>query len=178
VVRGAPPKPLSSMAISVHEAGHAVAHYLYKIPMTHVSIVSTERTTAHVLHIDNRRDERLNQNWSERRSRAYAERLIRCALAGGIAQKKYRPSSFDEYHASLDWDNALQFAATQSGSLEEAMAWCHLLSIQTKQELLLQRNWTAVMCLARELRSAKFLPSRAVRRIIEAAWADFFASRE
>jgi hypothetical protein len=157
---------LSPMAICVHEAGHAVAHYLYKVPITYVSVIPSSENTGHVLHVDRRRDQRLNREWREGRARAYAQRLIRCALAGGIAQKNYNPRTFHEHHTSVDWDNALRWAITQSASLEEALAWCNLIYIQTRQDLLTARNWAAIMVLAKELRGNKLLSSRDTRRII------------
>ena len=153
------------MAVCVHEAGHAVAHLLYRIPMKHISVIPNTETTGHVLSVDKRRDERLNQDWNERRSRDYAERLIKCALAGGIAQKKYNPRTFRHFHSSLDWDNAISFATTNCGSLDEAIAWCNLLFIQAKQDLLLDRNWAAVMVLANTLKKEKQISSRRMREL-------------
>jgi hypothetical protein len=160
---------LSLMTISVHEAGHAVAHLLYKIPMKHVSVIPEGESGGHVLSADKRRDTILNQNWNERRSRSYAERLIKCALAGEVAQNKYKPSSFHQIHSSHDWENAVSFASSQSGSFEEAMAWCNLLLIQTKQDLCIEYNSAAIVQLARRLKSDKILSSREARRIAELA---------
>jgi hypothetical protein len=159
-------QPLSLMSVCVHEAGHAVAHYLYRVPMIYVSVVPSSESTGHVLHVDKHREQRLNAEWREARARAYAQRLISCALAGGIAQKNYNPRTFHEDHTSVDWDSALRWATTQSASLEEALAWCNLIYIQTKQDLLTPRNWATIMILAKELRSKKFLSSRDTRRII------------
>jgi hypothetical protein len=167
--RRRPTEKLSQMTICVHEAGHAVAHFIYRVPFRHVSVIPDDHRIGHVFHVDSRRDERLNQSWNERRSRTYAERLIKCAIAGEIAQRKYRPRSFDRLQSAPDWSTAIDFASSQSGSLEEAMAWCNLLYIQAKQELQLDYNWSAVLQLAKELRSKRWLTYRQAQQVIERA---------
>jgi hypothetical protein len=157
---------LSLMTICVHEAGHAVAHLLYKIPMKHVSVIPEGESGGHVLSADKHRHTILSQKGNQRRSRSYAERKIKCALAGEIAQRKYKPSSVQPIHSSHDWQNAISFASMESGSFEEAMAWCNLLLIQTRQELLIDYNWAAIILLARRLKSDRFLSSWQARQTV------------
>lgn len=162
-----PSVSLSLMTICVHEAGHAVAHFLYKIPMKHVYIIPKGNTEGSVLSPDRRRYKILNKNWKKRQSKSYAERLIKCALAGEVAQKQYKPGSVHQLHSSHDWQNAISFASSQSGSFEKAMAWCDNLLIQTKQDLCIEYNWTAILLLAQTLKSRKFLSSQEARSIVE-----------
>lgn len=73
----------------VHEAGHAVACYIYRIPIRFVTVEPEDKylglVKSHVVRVR----ERL-EDWRARRPRLLAERIIRACLAGEIAQRSSR----------------------------------------------------------------------------------------
>jgi len=153
-------------AICHHEAGHAVACYMYKISIRFVTVEPEDKylglVKTHVVRVR----ERL-EDWRIRRPRLLAERFVRVCLAGEIAQKRYSKKSFSPYHSKYDWDIAVNVAAKICGNLEEALAWCHFLYLNTRNELTGDRNWKAVKALANRLKTEKRLGAREARRIIE-----------
>lgn len=157
------------MAICVHEAGHAMACFLYKIPVKEITVVPDEAYLGKVSPLVVRAQERLGFERRERRQRALAERIIRCCLAGAIAQKKYSKASFRKHHATKDREIALDMAIRISGSVEEALALCQLLGIQIKQELQLPHNWRPIMALARQMKKHRTLSGRKARALLKVA---------
>jgi hypothetical protein len=150
---------LEFRTVCYHEAGHAVACYLYRIPIRSVTVVG------HVAMNIMRAAERL-EDWRERRSRPLAERIIRVCVAGEIAQKRHLRQAFRAYHSRHDWDYATNIAVKFSGSLKEAMAWCHYLYLNTQGELCYGANWDAIKKLAKELKTQKTIQGVNVLRII------------
>jgi hypothetical protein len=62
--------------------------------------------------------------------------------------------------------------------LEESLAWCHLLYIQTKQEILIDYNWAAIHALACALKTRRIIRAREAKQIMLAGEAAFFVQYE
>jgi ATP-dependent Zn protease len=98
-------------AVAYHEAGHAVAAFAYGIGIGRdgITIVPgrTSLGSAHALkHI--RGDLEFGQ-WSGTMRRQIEEKVIMCC-AGGIAQRRHRPSSVRRHHAGSDRDQVFEFS--------------------------------------------------------------------
>jgi hypothetical protein len=166
VGKSSSPHDLEFRVMCFHEAGHALACYLYKIPIRAVTVEPDARYIGNVSM--NIRDARQRlEGWHERRARSLAERIIRACVSGQIAEKRYSTKSFWKNHSRHDWDIAIDVADKFSGSLKEAMAWCHYLYLNMENELLGERNWNVIKALAKELRSRKTIRGFEARRLIE-----------
>lgn len=154
------------MSLCVHEAGHAMACFLFRIPMRQITVKADGLYLGKVSPLILKARERLDYEWRPQRQRRLAERIVRCALAGPIAQKEYSRHSFRKYHAAKDGEIAFDIASRVSGSDEEALAWCKLLEIQTRQEFQLEQNWRTLMMLAHKLRKHHTISGREARALL------------
>ena len=92
------------------------------------------------------------------------EKRAMIALAGPIAQKLYNPRSFRNYHASADYNAAVEMALRVNGSAEQAEAWLKWVEIRTRETL--QTQWSIVGRVAKELLRASTLNGEEVQRIV------------
>jgi hypothetical protein len=74
-----------------------------------------------------------------RQIRLRGERLIRVSLAGPIAQRRFNPRSWREYHGQHDHDKALDMVCYYAQYPEHAQAYMRVLEIEARQ--LVDRNW-------------------------------------
>jgi hypothetical protein len=157
---------LEFRAMCFHEAGHALACYLYRIPFGAVTVGLDGRYIGKV-SISIRDAFKRLERWDKRGARSLAERIIRACVSGQIAEKKYSTKSSWKNHSRYDWEIVERVADKFSGSLKEAVAWSHYLYLNTEDELLCKSNWNTIKTLAKELRKHKMIGKTKARRLIK-----------
>ena len=93
--------------------------------------------------------------------------LAMIALADPIAQRIYAARSFRNYHASLDYREAVDISEIVNGSSEQAKAWLKWLEIRTRDDM--KGLWPIIERLADELLAAETLEAGQIQAIITSA---------
>ena len=150
-------------AVAYHEAGHAFMAWKEGVRIHRLSIVPDESTNGRVKHESPLKGVRLDIDNSGR-ARVRAEKHIRIYLAGPIAQRKHRPSSWRQWHGRSDHDEAADLIFRVTGSDEEANAYIKRLSIQTSN--MLKANWPLVSRLAVAALEHRTLPWRDIKQVL------------
>jgi ATP-dependent Zn protease len=150
-------------ATAYHEAGHAVMCRHEGVRLNKVTIVSDESTAGSCGHEKLIRGKYPDTDDSDR-MRLKIEKRVRIALAGVIAQKLYNPRSFRNYHASADYEAAVDMALHVSGSAKQAEAWLKWLEICTRDTI--QAQWSIVEGLAEALLKESTLNGEQVQRLV------------
>ena len=148
-------------ATAYHEAGHAVMTYLEGVPIHRVSIVPGTGNVGHVRHgragpteaaiLDHRR-----QAVVQRR----LERRARIALAGYVAQRKFRPTSVRNHQWEADRRTVHDCVDVLSRwSPRCHLAYWRLLQIQTEDKLYAPQHWKMIKAVAKDLLKYRELKS-------------------
>jgi len=83
------------------------------------------------------------------RARLAAERAILVSLAGPLAQRRYRPSSWRRAHGALDLSRARALAAAVTDNRRQALALMKFLEIRADD--ILAARWRKVEVIAKRL---------------------------
>ena len=161
-------KESRSQATAYHEAGHAVACFMYDIKLHSISIRPDEDSHGRVNH--NNPLFRISDNAGDL-SASQRQRIERCvviALAGNVAQRRFNPRSVRSHHAQNDFNKAADVLSHLSGSDKELQAYMNLLLIRA--ENLLMRMWPSVTALASSLLKESALSGEQATAIIRGPW--------
>jgi hypothetical protein len=134
-------------ASAYHEAGHAVAAWKLGYRSISASIVAVDDSVGEVRH-ENPYGNNARYDGSEL-GRLRIERAIIIRLAGPIAQKRYRPTSWRRWQGGADYAVAADLALQVWDSGEIASAFLKWLDLRAKA--LVEQNWPAVERLANAL---------------------------
>ncbi|MGD0075162.1 MAG: hypothetical protein ABSD31_12610 [Candidatus Binataceae bacterium] len=105
------------------------------------------------------------------RLRRRVEKLALVALAGQIAQARFRRTSLHSWHHETDYTNAYDLVSYLAQSDCETKAWLKLLYVRAKQ--MIDLHWQAVQGLARNLVSRKVLSGKEARDILARATVSY-----
>jgi hypothetical protein len=136
---------MSREATAYHEAGHAVAAWCLGYRPSTATIIPGTDSIGQVRHenpfpgIDLEFD---GSNWRRLR----IERAIMICLAGPIAQRRYRKTSWRRWHGGTDYVTATELALRVSGSSEIASAFLKWLNLRTA--LLVDEHWRDIKRIA------------------------------
>lgn len=147
-----------------HEAGHAIAAWRQRIAISSVTIKPGEDYSGRLLFGRSRTP---NLDEATDRARLWSERRIITALAGPIAQRKYRPSSVRGWHAREDYHVAADLALHIQGSGKLATAYLRWLNVST--EALVSANWTHIEAVAAALLEGRTIAGKDVLAVLLAA---------
>lgn len=128
-------------ATAYHEAGHAVVKWILGLPIDDVSIVRDEESHGHTTGQPAVSDLQLDSDNSDE-ARIRAEKDAMDSLAGMIAQRRFRPRSCRNYHASRDWKCAEDLLSGFVQSDRELNALLKLLEIRNQD--LFDLHWKLV----------------------------------
>ena len=146
-----------------HEAGHAVVAWLCGVRITGITIIRTDDARGSCAH------ENLLRGYSEYdgsdRMRMRIEKLVMIAMAGLTAQRFHRPRGVRYYHATSDYQMAVDLAFSVNGSSEATNAWIKWLEMRTQG--MLRRNWLWVTELAKQLLRSGTLNKNEVERVLQ-----------
>ena len=141
-------KEMSREATAYHEAGHAIAAWSLGYRPTAASIVPTAESEGQVRHENPFPGITLEVDGSDM-ARLKVERAIIICLAGPIAQKRYRHTSWRRWHGAADYAKATDLALRVCGSSKIANAFLKWLDLRAKS--LIEDHWDAVERIAMEL---------------------------
>jgi hypothetical protein len=163
------PFPLSLRATAFHEAGHAVACIHEHVPLSTVSIAPTEDSFGHVGHRNVLRG--CNIEWENKLDhRMKMERLVRIALVGPAAERRFSRKGYRRYGGKSDLKFAFELVQFFVGNEEEGSAYLRLLGIQTRNFLNRPGVWDEITALATALLEEKTLTPKRSRSIVRAAF--------
>lgn len=169
-----PRLPSKSVLLSTayHEAGHAVAAFLQDIRFEKgtITIVPADGASGYFTHEKVMKRLRPDLDCSDR-VRIRAEKLIVLCLAGPEAQRRHRASSVRSYHASSDYNVAVDCSGYFVGNSEVHTAYMKYLLARTKALFYRPRAWEAVEALAGELVSKRTLRGDEALKVIRSAFA-------
>lgn len=154
---------MPDIAVAYHEAGHAVIGQKLGVPVRRVSIEPTEAYRGMVLIDDPVRGIKDGDETSDR-ARLRVERTIIVRLAGPVAQRKHRPSSWRRYHGSDDYRGLAGLAACfyDGETLDAFIRWLEL-----RTQDLVEIHMSAIDRVAQALLERKTLTSDEIKEI---AW--------
>lgn len=134
-------------ATAYHEAGHAVAAWKLGYRPISASIIGADESVGEVRH-ENPYGNHAGYDGSEL-GRLRIERAIIIRLAGPIAQKLYRPTSWRRWQGGADYAVAADLALLVWGSGEIASAFLKWLDLRAKA--FIEQNWPVVERVANAL---------------------------
>jgi hypothetical protein len=150
-------------ATSYHEAGHAVIAQMLGVRVHLISIEPGEHWDGFVRH-----EKVLSKAQAyvlpDGRKRLRAERLMQIALAGPLAQRRYRRCSFRSAHARSDYENVTDLALSICGSERSTDAYLRWLSIVVTEAV--DRHWPIIDVVAKELFERRTLTGTALRELV------------
>lgn len=149
-----------------HEAGHAVVAWTQSLTIYSVSIDANQREAGYVLHQDGLHSGDLVFSPRSGRARLGAERNIRVALAGAIAQRFFAPASLNEKHNSNDRAAVETLLEALHGEANRNLIDAHHRLLEIETELLVSKNWPIIEAVASELIRHKQLTGARVSGII------------
>jgi hypothetical protein len=132
---------MSREATAYHEAGHAVAAWSVGYRPTTASIEAGNDSVGQVRHEEPFPGISFEFDGSDM-ARLKIERAIMICLAGPIAQKRYRRSSWRKWHGVADYATATELALRACGSSDIARAFLKWLALRA--ESLVDDHWSAV----------------------------------
>ena len=141
-------KARSREATAYHEAGHAVAAWNLGYRSIRASITAGHESAGEVRHESPLVGDEVEFDGSEL-ARLRVERVIIIRLAGPIAQKRHRRTSWRRWHGGTDYAVAADLALRVCGSGEIASAFLKWLDRRAKA--LVEEHWPAVERLANAL---------------------------
>jgi hypothetical protein len=135
-------------ASAYHESGHAVAAWKLGYRSIRASITAGDESAGEVRHESPLPSDQVEFDGSEL-ARLRVERIIIIRLAGPIAQKRYRRTSWRRWHGGADHAVAADLALRVCGSGEIASAFLKWLDLRAKA--LVEEHWPAIERLANAL---------------------------
>ena len=183
--------PPQDVQVAYHEAGHAVAHFLLRVPFEYVTIEPGEDYDGRVSGpgVPRRLREALDLRENTSAMRRFAEKSIMCLMAGSEAEARAAgprqgrpgepsPTVFvrDKTDAGQAFDIALR-AVDEDEELEQAGAFVEWLRVRIKWLLARPRHWAAVEAVAQVLLERRTLTARDARKISRNAIAQAKATR-
>jgi hypothetical protein len=161
--------PLSLRATAFHEAGHARACIHEHVALSNVSIAPTEDSFGHVGHRNILHG--CNIEWEDNpQHRMRMECLVRIALAGPAAERRFSPQGYRRYGGKGDLQFAFELVQFFVGNEEEGSAYLRLLEIQTRNFLNRPGVWDEITALATALLEETTLTPKRTRSIVQAAF--------
>jgi hypothetical protein len=174
---GGPAKRLQRAAY--HEAGHAVAAYVLRLPVRGVSISEDEDASGRVEYAPPPASFRPDVWYGEaRRTEHRIEAHIIRALAGPAAEARWIGRR-NHVGASGDYRAARDLADYVAGDPSGEGAWRYVAWLEYRAEDLVQREhyWAAIEALAAELLARRRLGPRQARAVIKGAISARFGLR-
>ncbi|MDC7746482.1 hypothetical protein [Rhizobium binxianense] len=149
-----------------HEAGHAVAAWTQRLAIYSASIAADRENAGYVIHQDSLRPGDLSFSPQSARTRLAAERNIRVALAGEIAQRLFDPSSVDHRHSANDRLAVNTLLVTLHGAMHRSLIDAHLQLLEIETKLIVSKYWSVIEAVASELLRQERLTGARLRRVI------------
>jgi Peptidase family M41 len=156
--------------VAYHEAGHAVAAYVLRLPMREVSIIEEADSLGHMEHAPTPWFQPDVWYGDDRRTEHRIEARIICALAGPAAEARWGGRR-NRVGAGQDERNALDLADYVAGDPTGEGARLYVAWLRHRAEGLVRRElyWAAVEALAAELLARRRVGARRARAIIKQA---------
>ncbi len=150
-----------------HEASHAVAFFLLRVPFRYVSIEpDVEHNLLGIVHAPIIKTLQLDEGTISMKARDFVERRVIALLAGFIGEKKFYSRS-RAVGAATDHEIVCDFVRYLCQSPKEEQPYIDWLSVRS--ELLLDQNWNVVDSLATALILDRTISSRRAIRIMKQA---------
>jgi hypothetical protein len=173
-----PRSPSKSVLLSTayHEAGHAVAAFLLRVPFEIgvITIVPEDGADGCFTHANLLKGIDLEWEDSDQdpdQARIGVEKTILICLSGMEAQRRHRASSVRSHHARADYEKAVDLAGRIFGSSEVIAAYMKFLLARAKSQFNRPGSWKAVEVLAGELMKHGTLQGSDALKVIRAAFA-------
>jgi ATP-dependent Zn protease len=150
-----------------HEAGHAVSHFVLRVPFRYVTIKPDieKHTLSHVYGVFPKKfNPELNRDI---RTRTRVEHEIMTSLAGHIAEK-IASGRTDNVGASFDNHAAVDLASYVTSSDGEMNAYLEWLRIRTESLLLLPLHWDMIEEVANALMKRETISAKDAKKIMQA----------
>jgi hypothetical protein len=125
--------------VAHHEAGHAVAAFLLRVPFEHVSIASNAFSMGHLRLTNRRRPKGMERNY----------KLGIIGLAGLAAERRFSPTGVQSNSHEDDWPFVRDLSFEWGGSGKIAQALVDLWTLQAEE--LIGGQWKLVQKLAAAL---------------------------
>jgi hypothetical protein len=155
-------------AVAYHEAGHAVAAWSFDLGVDRVSIegVGEGEADGHVVREYGGKAGTVEQGDDAATRQCVLERAAIVALAGEVAQRRFRPESVELDYARGDRVRVHQALNELAGEGDPSLrnAWWRLLELRT--ERLIAQHWPRVEWLATVLQEQTTLSGKAVKETI------------
>ncbi len=154
------------VALAYHEAGHAVAAYRLKFPITEVTIVAQDDYLGAVTHkgLQQRIYNALAYGSIRPQMRVKIEEQMIISIAGPVAEQKYR-GRYNHIAARSDWDGVTELALAlwpQPDVASTYIRWMYLRAVH-----LINDDWPAVEAVANALLAMNTLRRKDVVRVIK-----------
>jgi len=149
-----------------HEAGHAVAAWTQRLTIYSASIEENPEDAGYVIHQDSLRPGDLSCSPQSARTRLAAERNIRVALAGEIAQRLFDPSSVDDSQSANDRLAVNTLLVILHGAMHRSLIDAHFRLLEIETKLIVSKYWSVVEAVASELLRQERLTGAQLRRVI------------
>lgn len=162
----------SEQKTAYHEAGHAVASWIFRHKFSFVSITPTEDCLGMVKHPDSYLKNFDPDIDNSRKTLHRLEREIIILLAGLVAETFF-VGRHDWQGASPDYRDVVDLALYATGSGDEATAYIKWLSIRTERLLRAPRQWEPIKALAKELMIHKKINYQKAKEIMEHALEEY-----
>jgi hypothetical protein len=154
-------------ATAYHEAGHAVAAMAYGkgIRRQGATIIPNLRGAAGSVYMTMHIPGDPSVDSLTRRMRLRIEEDVMVMLAGGIAQRCFRPSSVRNHHGRSDRDAAYDLLMHTVADERELQAYWRLLIVRTENFVRLPVRWRQIEAAAKALMEKKTLTSAELRQV-------------
>ncbi|MFB9948911.1 hypothetical protein ACFFP0_08630 [Rhizobium puerariae] len=148
-----------------------------KLTIYSASVVSDHAEAGHVIHEDSLYPNDLMFSPKSGRTRLAAERNIRVALAGEIAQRLFDPLTVDDAHSASDRLSVQTLLTTLHGAAHPDLAEAHFRLLEIETKLIVRKYWSVIEAVAFELLQQKHLTGARLNRVIREAASRWGLSR-
>jgi hypothetical protein len=156
-------------ASAYHEAGHVVVAREMGLKIIGASIVPDQDGHGWAAHADPLRGIRLDLATRDKTA-ARVEKCILVSMAGAIAQRKFRMSSWRNFHGQADRDAVAGLLLRVHGDPETRLAYWRYLQLVAAG--IVDQRWWAIEAVARALVELGTLNSRQIGAAIAAYLTD------
>lgn len=155
------------LATAYHEAGHTVIAWRVELAPMSVTIVPIEGVFGRAFHANPFKGVALDIENGTPRNRAKIEDSILVLLAGAIAQRKHRASSWRTYHGAGDREAIVDLAIRQYGGGDLVG---HYIDFLTKvARAMVENNWKIIEGVAAALMEHRTLDRDGIQKAIDDA---------